>query len=140
MPDIYVDVGPMDYSKDPTKIAAKYATKAKQQMRDAAAKAIRGAAGFTPDKVGSNPAGFSFDATLTEITFGTYQGQPSVTCKVTGVLATYPKKEVFGVNLTGNATVGGGTTDRDVEDCIKAAIEASIVKRVIPALKQRSKP
>jgi len=98
MADIYVDVGPMDYSKDPTKVAAKYATKAKQVMRDAAAKAIRGAAGFTPDKVG-NPTGFHFDATLTEIAFGTYQGQPSVTCKVTGVLATYPKKEAFGFNV-----------------------------------------
>ena len=139
MPDIYVDVGPMAYSKDPTKIAAKYAGRAKQLMRDAAAKAIRGAAGFTPDKVG-NPEGFHFDATLTEIAFGTYQGQPSVTCKVTGVLATYPKKEAFGFNLTGKATLGGGTTDRDVEDCIKAAMEAAVTKSVIPALRQRSRP
>ena len=139
MPDIYVDVGPMAFSKDPTKVAAKYAVKAKQVMRDAAAKAIRGAPGFTPDKVG-NPEGFHFDATLTEIAFGTYQGQPSVTCKVEGFVATYPRKEVFGVNLTGKATLAGGTTDRDVDDCIKAAMEAIMTKSVIPALKQRSKP
>jgi hypothetical protein len=87
-----------------------------------------------------NPTGFHFDATLTEIAFGTYQGQPSVACKVTGLLATHPKKEVFGFNVTGNATIAGGTTDRDVEDCIKAAMAAAVTKSVIPALKQRSRP
>ena len=139
MPDIYVDVGPMAYSKDPTKVAAKYATKAKQLMRDAAMKAIRNSPGFTPDKTG-NPSGFHFDATLSEIAFGTFQGQPSVTCKITGILATYPQKRILTKTLTGKTTVVGGNSDRDVEDCIKAVVDETTKKEVIPFLKRQPKP
>ena len=139
MPDIYVDVGPMAVTKDPTKVAAKYAVKTKQLMRDAAIKAIRSASGFTPDKNG-NPAGFHFDATLNEIAFGTYQGQPSVTCKLNGVVATYPQKRWLTQSLTGKATLAGGTADRDVMDCITAAMEASTTKDVIPFLRRQPAP
>jgi hypothetical protein len=134
MPDIYVDVGPMAYSKDTTKVASKYAVNAQKQMRDVAAKAIRSAPGFTMDKVG-NPEGYSFNAKLTEITFGTYQGQPSVTCKVNGEVGTYPKPFMLTTSLSGSATVAGGTTDRDVSDCIKEAMRATVEKRVIPYLR-----
>ena len=34
MPDIYVDVGPMSYNKDTTKVAVKYATTAQKLMRE----------------------------------------------------------------------------------------------------------
>jgi hypothetical protein len=129
----------MAYNKAPNKVAAKYATKAKQIMRDAAVKAIRAAPGFTPDKK-DNAEGYHFDATLTEITFGTYQGQPSVTCKLDGVLANYPQKSLVAGSLTGKATLAGGSTDRDVEDCIKAAVQDTVAKQVIPALKKLSKP
>jgi len=136
MPDIYVDVGPMAYNKDTTKVAFKYAGGAQKQMRDAAIKAIRSAPGFTPDKVG-NPEGYSFNAKLTEITFGTYKGQPSVTCKVNGEVTTYPTPKMLTTSLPGSATVAGGTTDRDVEDCVKAAMTATVKERVIPYLKTK---
>jgi len=136
MPDIYVDVGTMAYNKDTTKVAFKYAEKAQKQMRDAAIKAIRSAPGFTTDKVG-NPEGYSFNAKLTEITFGTYQGQPSVTCKLNGEVTTYPKPKMLSTSLSGSATVAGGTTDRDVEDCVKAAMTATMEKKVIPYLKTK---
>ena len=139
MPDIYVDVGPMAYNKDTTKVAFKYAGGAQKQMRDAAIKAIRSTPGFTPDKVG-NPEGYSFNAKLTEITFGTHQGQPSVTCKLNGEVTTYPKAVMLSTSLSGSATVVGGTTDRDVEDCIKETMTATVKERVIPYLKKKPTP
>src|SRR6267143_242943 len=139
MPDVYVEVCAMAYSTDTKKVATKYAVKVQKLMREAAVQAIRIASGFTPDKKG-DPTGFHFDATLSEIAFGTYQGQPSVTCKVNGSIETYPRKELVTKTLTGSATVVGGTSDRDVEDCIGEVMKATVKDRVIPLLKQKSKP
>jgi len=129
----------MAYSKDTSKVAAKYATTAQKLMRDAAISAIRSASGFTPDKSGT-PAGFNVNATLNEISFGTYQGQPSVTCKLNGTVATYPQMKLLTSTLTGNATLAGGTTDRDVADCLTAAMKSTMEKSVIPFLKKQPKP
>ena len=136
MADIYIDVGPMAYSKDTTKVAANYTAKAKQLMRDATIKAIRAAAGFTPDKTGGS-GGYYFDATLTEITIGTYQGQPSVTCKVSGVVATFPQRRMLTQSLAGKTTLAGGASARDVEDCIRTVMEETTKKEVIPFLKRQ---
>ena len=139
MPDIYVEVGPMSVSKISTKVPSNYKSKAKELMHDAAIKAIRGASGFTPDKIG-NPKGFYFDATLSEIVIGTYRGQPSVTCKVTGVVATYPEKRMLTQSLAGNTTLAGGTADSDVRDCITAVMEGTTKDQVIPFLKKQPVP
>jgi hypothetical protein len=139
MPDTYIDVGPMACNKDTSKVASKYVTKATQVMRETAVKTIRAAAGFTPDK-GTNSKGFHFDATLTEITLGTFKGQPSVTCKLNGVVAKHPQKVWLTQTLTGSVTIAGGNSDRDVEDCIKAVMEQTTTARVIPFLKGQPKP
>lgn len=139
VPDLYVEVGPMSTSKDPNKVATSYATSAKKTMRDAAMKSVRGASGYTPDKVG-NPKGFYIDMTLTEIEIGTYQGQPSVTCKATGVVATHPEKRWLTQSLTGKTTLGGGASPRDVQDCIKEVVTAMMTKDVIPFLKKQPAP
>ena len=139
MPDIYVDVGPMHYSKDTTKVASKYTVNAQKQMRDTAIKAIRAAPGFTPDKVG-NPVGYQIDATLNEIVFGTYKGQPSVTCKLSGTVSTYPQNQMLAKSLVGSATLAGDTTDGAVGDCIKEAVKATMEKSVLPYLKQKPSP
>lgn len=139
MADIYVDVGPMAYNKDTTKVAFKYTVNAQKQMRDAAIKAIRSAQGFTPDKVG-NPTGYNVNATLVEVVFGTYQGQPSVTCKLNGTVSTYPRMQLLTSTLVGSATLAGDTTDGAVADCIKEAMKSTMEKRVLPYLKQKPSP
>jgi hypothetical protein len=139
MSDTYVDVGSMACNKDTKKVAFKYTATAPKQMRDAAIKAIRSSPGFTPDKVG-NPEGYAFNAKLTEVAFGTYKGQPSVTCKLNGEVTTYPKPVMLTTSLPGNGTVPGGTTDRDVEDCIKETMTAIVKDKVIPYLKKKPTP
>ena len=49
MPDTYIEVGDMAYSKDPSKVAARFTAKAKDQMRAAAQEAIAAAKGYTTD-------------------------------------------------------------------------------------------
>jgi len=44
---------------------------------------------------------------------------------------------MLSTSLSGSATVAGGTTDRDVEDCIKAVMTATVKERVIPYLKTK---
>lgn len=136
MPDIYVDLGPMAFSKDINKVAQKYTANAKKLMRDAAVKAIRNAPGFTPDNV-ANASGYHVDATLAEIAFGTHGGQPAVTCKMTGVVATYPQKKWLTSTLKGKATIAGDTSDGAVADCIAEAMKATMTDVVIPYLKQK---
>lgn len=136
MPDTFVDIGLMSFNKDPKKVPTKHTPKARMLMRNATMKVVRATPGFTPDKVG-NPSGYHVDATLDSIEFGTYQGQPSVTCKMTGVVATYPEKRWLTQKLTGKATLAGGTTDRDVDDCISAAMEATVKDQVMPFLKKK---
>lgn len=143
MPDIYVGVGPMDYNTDTSKVALKYAVNAKEQMRKAAAAAIKAQPGFTLDKAGSSRQ-YDFNATLTEVVFSTKSGQPAVTCKLTADLST-PSKFAAGKNemvsgsILGNATLIGGTTDRDVADCIAAAVTKTVNDSVIPGIKDHVK-
>lgn len=121
MADIYIEVTSMAVNKDTKKVPTKHGVRAIQLMRDAAAKAVRGASGFTPDKKGN---GFLFEGTLDEISFDPYKGEPAVSCKVVGLIATYPKKEVITKRLEGGKiTVVGGTSDRQVDDCIKEAMD-----------------
>jgi hypothetical protein len=140
MPDIFVNVGPMDCSTDTNKVALKYAVNAKEQMRKAATAAIKAQPGFTVDKPGSARQ-YDFNATLTEVVFGTKSGQPAVTCRLTADLST-PSKFAAGKNelvsgsILSNATLIGGTTDRDVADCIAAVVTKTVNDSVIPGIKK----
>jgi hypothetical protein len=129
----------MEYNKDPSKVAAKYTTKAKALMREAALAAIKSAPGYTVDKPAGNATGYKFNANLNEVILGTRNGQPSVTCKVEGSLATYPQDLYVG-GAKSSPTLLGGTTDRDVEACIKAAVTSMVTEQLIPTLNKLPQP
>jgi hypothetical protein len=137
MADTYVEIGPMAYVKDTTKVPIKYATEAQKLMKEAATAAVRASVGFTPDKVG-NPEGYWVDLTLSEIVFGPVQDRPGVTCKFVGTVATFPAKRVLTSTLTGKGMVGAGgkeVNDGDVRFAIQEGVKATIVKSVLPYLK-----
>lgn len=130
----------MDYNTDTNKVALKFALKAKEQMRKAATDAIKAQTGFTVEKAGSARQ-YEFNATLSEVVFGTRQGQPSVTCRLTADLSNPSKfvagkKELVSGAISGSATLIGGTTDRDVADCIAAAVTKTINDSVVPGIKE----
>jgi hypothetical protein len=139
MADIYVEIGPMSYSKDTTKVPVKYAVGSQKLMRDTATAVVRDTKGFTPDKDG-NTEGYDVNLTLSDITYGTYQDRPSVTCHLTGVVSTYPAKKMLTNGLTGKGTVGAGgktVNDGDVRASIEEAVKATFVKSVLPYLAGR---
>ena len=107
MADIFVKLGPMTYNSDTNKVALKYAVKAEETMMNAAKAAFKNARGFTLDQASDPKSGFQLRVKLTEIVFGTYQGQPSVKAKFTGELLRYPKELVLSTSL-----VGSGYADR----------------------------
>jgi hypothetical protein len=134
MADIFIDVGAMTTSNDTTKVAVKYAPNAPKLMREGAVSAI--GKGFTTEK-GNNKEGYSFNAELTAITFGTVQDRPSVKCTVAGVINILPGP-LLHRKVSGNTAIGVGgssVTDRDVADCIQLALKDIVVKEVLPAVK-----
>lgn len=139
MADIYVEIGPMAYIKDTTKVPIKYATEAQKLMKEAATAAVRAATGFTPDKIGT-PEGYWVDLTLSEIEFGPVQDRPGVTCRFVGTVATYPNKKVLTSTLTGKGMVGAGgkeVNDGDVRFAMQEGVKATMVKSVLPYLKNK---
>jgi hypothetical protein len=137
MADIYIEIGDMDYNQDTNKVALKYAVKAAEAMRAAAANAVTAATGFTLQKP-KEGNGYRVNLTLNEIAFGTRQGQPSVTCLLLGAIDALPKKELITKSLTGSATSIGSTSDRDVVLTIGDAVTATMNKSVLPTLKSRT--
>ena len=135
MPKTYVDVGPMAYSRNSTKVDAKYGAKATHWMRDTAVRQVRRDDKFTPEKTAGSQKGYYFDATLAEVKVVT-SGQVGVSCKIDGVLATYPDRKLVAAGLSASARITGGATDRDVQDCVEAVIEAMVKDKVIPTLKK----
>ncbi len=137
MADIYIHVGKMAYNSDTNKVGLKYAMNAQDLMVKAVKDAVVAATGFTLDAPQKDPHGYHIDLTLSEVVFGTRQGQPSVTCNLNGEIDTWPEKKLVTNELTGTATLIGGTTKRDVDDCITAATTATMNKSVLPALAKR---
>jgi len=140
MSDITLKAGPMSVNTDPNKVNTKYAQNAPAQMKKAAENAIVANADLKALR-SKTPREYTFSATLSVVEFGTHSGQPSVTCKLMGVLST-PNKfrtdgkdDVVSGSITGSATLVGGTTDRDVADCIAEAVKATINKSVMTGIK-----
>lgn len=129
MSDIFIKLGKMDYNSDTAKVATKYTLVVDKQMRAGATRGIAATAGYTVD---GDASGFQFFATLSEISFGTSQGEPTVTCKLEGTVTSYPDITLNVAKVSGKATLRGGATDRDVSDCIFEAAKATMVDRVIP--------
>jgi hypothetical protein len=128
MPDIYVDIGPMTYNSDAKKADKKYAEKAKNAIKAAAAAALGGAPGFTTKK----GPGFTLRLKVDEVTVG----PKGVTCKVKGELLRYPKPLMVSTSLNGSATVPGHGSDTDVTKCLEAIVKDMLTKNVIPVMKQ----
>ncbi len=140
MPNITLKVGPMSANTDTTKVALKYALKAPGQMTKAATDTIQTSKELKAIQ-SQKERTYTFSATLNEVVFGTRSGQASVTCRLSAVLSTPNqfrtdgKEDIVSGNITGNATTIGGTTDRDVADCVAAAVEATINKSVVTGIK-----
>ena len=128
MPDIYVDIGPMDSSKAPKE----YAAKVKGYMQEAAEKAVKKAKGFTTSGKGE---GFTIRLKVAELTVDA----KSVSCKLSGELIRYPKAEMVSTGLTGNAKADGGKPETLVKDCVESVVEDMMNKRVIPAMQKEAR-
>ncbi len=84
---------------------------------------------------------FHIDATLTELTVKKSGLSAQIGCKVSMLMATFPKKSMFGF-LSGGAVVKTGSSSQDVrsgkKDCVTAVITDLVTRRVIPTLKKRA--
>ncbi len=84
---------------------------------------------------------FHIDATLTELTVNKSGSSAQIGCKVSMLMATFPKKSMFGF-LSGGAMVKTGSSSQDVrsgkKDCVAAVINDLVTRRVIPTLKKRA--
>ncbi len=87
-------------------------------------------------------AAFHVDGTLTELSVKKSGRGSEIGCKVSMLIATFPKKSMFGV-LEGGAKVRTGGSDKAIgfgkEDCVKAVVADLIARRVIPTLQSRAK-
>lgn len=85
--------------------------------------------------------GFHVDGTLVSLTTETKGSMTLVSCKISMLIATYPKKSMFGF-LDGGAKVQAGSSATDVqyaqEDCVAAVVEDLVARKIIPTI--QSKP
>lgn len=86
-------------------------------------------------------AGFFVDGTLNDLTVKTKGSSSIVSCKLSMLVATYPRKSIFGV-LEGSASVQGSDDPKDIEfakgDCIAAVVEDLVARKIVPAIQTRS--
>ena len=84
---------------------------------------------------------FHVDGTLLSLQAQRKGSSALVSCKVSMLVATFPKKSMFGF-LDGGARVQTGSAPRDIqyakEDCISAVVEDLIAKKIIPAIRTRT--
>ncbi|MCE9579490.1 MAG: HEAT repeat domain-containing protein [Deltaproteobacteria bacterium] len=147
-PALYVNVGEMSV-KAPG--ADKTADKLKTLMKSTVEKTVKkvdksmsttwpGGTAPTEKQLGSTK-GFFVDGTLNELTVKTKGASSIVSCKLSMLVATYPRKSIFGV-LEGSASVQGSDDPKDIEfakgDCIAAVIEDLVAKKIVPTIQTRS--
>jgi len=141
---VYVDIGPMS-SKTGS---------GDDKLRDGMRKTIKlafkkNAPEFaTGDGTTSKgKTGYHVDGTLNEITETMKSGSVIIACKVSGLVADYrgtknpPETSIFG-NLSGGAKVTASDDPKDkaaaAADCVNAVLEDLVIKKIIPAIKQRA--
>lgn len=142
---IYVNLGPM--SAKPSKM--------KKLMRSTATKAIakKGASMTTTFPGGkASPSAsdikkrkmkaFYVDGTLEKLDVKTSGSSSMISCKVRMILASFPKKSLFGF-LDGGAKVSAGASSRDIEfakeDCVSAVVESLVGSKIIPTIETRAR-
>lgn len=139
VPHVYVHVGPIFSKTGDATLSALMATVATRELtrrRDI----VTSWPGGTPSKAALDAqqlVGFDVEGTLTELTVTKTSAQPTVACKISLLLATYPEKTVLGM-LTGGATVQATSKTTDLaperEDCVAAVIEDLIVTKILPEI------
>lgn len=144
---IYINVGSM------TDKASK-SSAMRTLMRKTVAKAVskNGSSMFTEWPGGKTPSArqlkakktpaFHVDGTLVSMSTKSKGSTTLVSCKISMLIATYPKKSMFGF-LDGGAKVQAGSSAKEVqyaqEDCVAAVVEDLVTRKIIPTIKTRSK-
>lgn len=131
---IYVNVGDMSAK-------AGNADAMRELMRKTVEKTFKKKAqGMTVDLGKSKTEGFHVDGTLAELKSETKGSQVLVSCKISMLIATYPKKSMFGF-LNGGAKVQASNSPKDIEyaekDCVTAVVEDLVTKQIIPTIEKR---
>lgn len=84
---------------------------------------------------------FHVDGTLVTLTTEAKGSTTLVSCKISMLIATYPKKSMFGF-LDGGAKVQSDSSPKSVqyaqEDCVAAVVEDLVARKIIPTICQRS--
>jgi uncharacterized protein with PIN domain len=90
---------------------------------------------------GAKVGGFFIDGTLNDITVKTKGSSTIVSCKLSMLVATFPRKSIFGV-LEGSASVQGSDDPKDIEfakgDCVAAVVEDLVAKKIVPTIQTRT--
>jgi hypothetical protein len=142
---IYVDVGDM------TDKASK-SSAMRQLMRKTVEQTVKknGSSMFTSWPGGKAPTAkqiaasktqaFHVDGTLVSLSTESKGATTLVSCKISMLIATYPKKSMFGF-LDGGAKVQAGSSPKEIqyaqEDCVAAVIEDLVSRKIIPTIKTR---
>lgn len=145
---IYVNVGTMtvkDGSGDKMrKLMRKTVSKTIKKKADTMTTEWPGGKAPTAKQLRAKKArGFHVDGTLVSLETESKGAMTLVSCKISMLIATYPKKSMFGF-LDGGAKVQAGSSDRDVqyaqEDCVAAVVEDLVARKIIPTIQSRKKP
>jgi hypothetical protein len=87
--------------------------------------------------------GYHIDGTILEVTVVEKGSASLVSCKISMLIATFPKKSIFGF-LEGGAKVQGSNTAKDIElakqDCVTAVAEDLVAKKIMPTIRTKAGP
>jgi hypothetical protein len=141
---IYVNVGPMSVSaKSVSHVDARLRKQLSGLMHDTAKKVLGKVNGVTTQSSnGKTPSsGFYVDGSLVTLTTQLTGARTTVGCKVSLLIATFPKKSIF-ATLDGNAKVIAGSRPKDIEyatqDCVAAVVENLVKNRAVKAIQVRA--
>lgn len=142
----YINIGPMAAkAPDADKLIKLMRSTAEKNVKKAdATMATTWPGGADPTQKQLDAAkvkAYFVDGTITELTVKVSGGQSIVGCKVSMLVATYPKKSIFGM-LDGGAKVSGSDDPKDIElakgDCITAVVEDLVKKKIVPTIQSRT--
>jgi len=131
-PDIYVDLESTTFNfiHDAKKVPPQFVEPAKQAMKKAAERELKGASGITTAKKGN---GYALHFLVKEI----IADGKGAKCTVSADITRYPSKEsLAGVILSATAAAQGMKPDRAVADCLDSIVEDLVTKRAVPAMKK----
>ncbi len=90
----------------------------------------------------SKTKAFHVDGTLVSLSEEAKGSATIVSCKVSMLIATFPKKSMFGF-LDGGAKVQTGSSAKSIQyaqdDCVAAVIEDLVARKIIPTIEMKSK-